>query len=77
MGKHRAGRTTGFFTLISTRPVPGRLDDSRVRLSTAESIMPAGISVLQAMEILERIADRRAQQVGVSLGLVDRIQPLA
>jgi len=28
------------------------------------------------MEILERIADRRAQQVGVSLGLVDRIQVL-
>lgn len=31
----------------------------------------------QAMEILERIAERRAQYVGTSLGLVDRIQPLA
>lgn len=28
------------------------------------------------MEILERIADRRAQYVGVSMGLSDRIQVL-
>jgi hypothetical protein len=34
------------------------------------------LSVLQAMEILERIADRRAQHVGVSLGFVERIQLL-
>ncbi len=38
--------------------------------------MPGAISVIQAMEILERIADRRAQHVGVSLGFVDRIQVL-
>lgn len=36
----------------------------------------SGRSVLQAMEILERIADRRAQYVGVSLALADRIQVL-
>jgi len=51
----------------------GRLFGQDERRATPSA--PA-MSVLQAMEILERIADRRAQQVGVSLGLVDRIQSL-
>jgi hypothetical protein len=50
----------------------GRLFDHEQR----QTPPPPGLSVLQAMEILERIADRRAQYVGVSLGLADRIQVL-
>jgi len=34
------------------------------------------VSVTQVMEILERIAERRLQYVGTSLGLADRIQQL-
>lgn len=36
----------------------------------------SGIPITQAMEILERIAERKALQVGVPLGFADRIQVL-
>jgi hypothetical protein len=41
----------------------------------APATAPA-LSVLQAMEILERIAERRTQHFGVSLSFADRIQAL-
>jgi hypothetical protein len=36
----------------------------------------SSLSVSQAMEILERIAERRAERAGLSVGLADRIQVL-
>ncbi len=59
----------GILSRTAIRPKPDDLDERR-------QAPVSGSSVLQAMEILERIADRRAQYVGVSLGLADRIQLL-
>ncbi len=63
---------------IGIRPRADDHDEPRGRLFDRQGRQASvpGISVLQAMEILERIADRRAQYAGVSIGLADRIQVL-
>ena len=44
--------------------------------SASEALSTGVVSVTQAMEILERIAERRAGQLGITLHLADRIQPV-
>lgn len=76
MGRHQAGRTAGFLPRIGTRTRVSGPEEPRGRLSDeGRPGAPAlGIPVSQAMAILERIAERRAEQVGVSLHLADRIR---
>lgn len=79
MGRHSTGRAAGDAPRIGTTARADGPVEPRGRLFGARKV-PAdfrnSVSVTQVMEILERIAERRLQYVGTSLGLADRIQQL-
>jgi hypothetical protein len=76
MGRHVAPRAASFGSQI-TAETRGRFFGRRAVLppEPAETLEPL-LSISQTMAILERIAERRTQYFGVSMGLVDRIQQL-
>ena len=76
MGRHEAIRTASIFSRIGTRPRAhgpveprGRQSDER-QVVTEEPAIP----VTQAMAILERIMQRRAETEGLTSAWADRIQ---
>jgi hypothetical protein len=78
MARHRAGRTEGTVPLITFVPRALRHDDARDQLfvESGGSADGSGLSVSRAMEILERIADRRDQWAASSVPLADRVKVL-
>jgi hypothetical protein len=76
MGRHQAYRTAGGFPRIGTRPRATGPLEPRGRQS-GESAGVGEVSELpltQAMAILERIAQRRAESAGLTSAWADRIQ---
>lgn len=76
MGRHEAIRTAGFFPRIGTRPRAHGPVEPRGRQSS-ELHDPAeapAVTVTQAMAILERIMQRRAETEGLTSAWADRIQ---
>jgi len=76
MGRHEAIRTASIFSRIGTRPRAhgpveprGRQSDERQELAEEPAI-----PVTQAMAILERIMQRRAETEGLTSAWADRIQ---
>jgi hypothetical protein len=79
LGKHSTGRAAGDAPRFGTKARADGPAEPRGRLFGAKKVQTdfrSSVSVTQAMEILERIAERRLQYVGTSLGLADRIQQL-
>jgi len=76
MGRHEAIRTASIFSRIGTRPRAHGPVEPRGRQSgerQVEADEPA-IPVTQAMAILERIMQRRAETEGLTSAWADRIQ---
>jgi len=76
MGRHEAIRTASIFSRIGTRPRAHGPVEPRGRQSS-ELQDPAddtAIPVTQAMAILERIMQRRAETEGLTSAWADRIQ---
>ena len=76
MGRHQAIRTAGFFPRIGARPRAHGPAEPRGRQSDQlqEVAEDPAIPVTQAMVILERIMQRRAETEGLTSAWADRIQ---
>jgi len=76
VGRHEAIRTAGFFPRIGTRPRAHGPVEPRGRQSSElhDAADAPAVTVTQAMAILERIMQRRAETEGLTSAWADRIQ---